>query len=68
VTLRPALAWNVGTLCPDAKGEIQAGSPRKDRTEVGHREPSETRGSRTVLGASGAEIPRGDSPPILGDD
>ena len=29
---------------------------------VEHREPCESRGSRTVLGAPGGEIPPGDSP------
>jgi hypothetical protein len=39
VTLRRALARNVGTWCLDAKGEIQAGGPRKDQsTEAGHRD------------------------------
>lgn len=34
-----ALARNVGTCRPDAKGEVQAGGPRKDEsTEVGHRD------------------------------
>jgi len=33
-----ALVWNVGTCRPDAKGDAQAGSPRKRRsTEAGHR-------------------------------
>ena len=33
-----AFARNVGTCRPDAKGEIQAGGPREDRsTEAGHR-------------------------------
>ena len=29
VTLNWALAWNVGTCRPDAKGAIQAGGPRE---------------------------------------
>ena len=31
---------------------------------VEHREPCESRGSRTVLGAPGGEIPPGDSSPL----
>src|ERR1700739_3139205 len=39
VTLNQALARNVGTCRPDAKGAIQAGGPREDRsTEAGHRD------------------------------
>jgi hypothetical protein len=30
VKLSQAFAWNMGTCRPDAKGEIQAGGPRKD--------------------------------------
>jgi GT2 family glycosyltransferase len=38
VTLRQALAWNVGTCRPDEKGEIQAGGPCGDEsTDAGHR-------------------------------
>ena len=38
VTLGQALAWNVGTCRPDAKGEIQAGGPCEDEsTDAGHR-------------------------------
>jgi len=38
VTLSQALARNVGTWSPDAKGEIQAGGPYEDEsTEAGHR-------------------------------
>ena len=38
VTLNQALARNVGTCRPDAKGEVQAGGPREDQsTEAGHR-------------------------------
>ena len=38
VTLDQALARNVGTCRPDAKGEIQTGGPREDQsTEAGHR-------------------------------
>jgi hypothetical protein len=38
VTLNRALARNVGTCRPDAKGAIQAGGPREDRsTDAGHR-------------------------------
>jgi|HubBroStandDraft_6_1064221.scaffolds.fasta_scaffold1494983_1 hypothetical protein len=38
VTPRRAFARNVGTSRRDAKGEIQAGGPREDRsTEAGHR-------------------------------
>jgi hypothetical protein len=38
VTLHLALARNVGTCRPDAKGEVQAGGPREDEsTEAGHR-------------------------------
>jgi hypothetical protein len=39
VTLHLALARNVGTCRPDAKGEVQAGGPREDKsTEAGHRD------------------------------
>ena len=39
VTLNWALAWNVGTCRPDAKGEIQVGGPHEDEsTEAGHRD------------------------------
>src|ERR1700740_990753 len=39
VTLNQALARNVGTCRPDAKGAIQAGGPREDRsTEAGPRD------------------------------
>src|SRR5271169_5024014 len=39
VTLHLALAWNVGTCRPDAKGEIQVGGPHEDEsTEAGHRD------------------------------
>ena len=31
-----------------------------------HREPCESRGSSTVLGAPGGEMPPGDSPPLRG--
>ena len=31
VTLSQALAWNVGTCRPDAKGEVQVGSPTRAR-------------------------------------
>ena len=38
VTLIQALVRNVGTCCPDAKGEAQADSLREsERTEAGHR-------------------------------
>ena len=38
VTLNQALAWNVGTCRPDAKGEIQVGGPHEDEsTDAGHR-------------------------------
>jgi hypothetical protein len=38
VTLDQALAWNVGTCRPDAKGEVQVGSPHEDEsTDAGHR-------------------------------
>ena len=38
VTLDQALARNVGTCRPAAKGEIQTGGPREDQsTEAGHR-------------------------------
>jgi len=38
VNLLQALAWNVGTCRPVAKGEIQVGSPHKgERTDTGHR-------------------------------
>ena len=38
VTLTRALAWNVGTCRPDAKGEVQMGGPHEDKsTEAGHR-------------------------------
>jgi hypothetical protein len=38
VTLNRALAWNVGTCRPDAKGEVQMGGPHEDKsTEAGHR-------------------------------
>ena len=33
-----ALLWNVGTCRPDAKGDVQAGDPRKSQsTDAGHR-------------------------------
>jgi hypothetical protein len=39
VTLHRALARNVGSWRPDAKGEVQAGGPREDEsTEAGHRD------------------------------
>ena len=39
VTLNWALAWNVGTCRPDAKGEVQMGGPHEDKsTEAGHRD------------------------------
>jgi hypothetical protein len=38
VTLNQASVRNVGTCCPDAKGEAQADGLRKsERTEAGHR-------------------------------
>ena len=38
VTLNRALARNVGTCRPDAKGEVQMGGPHEDEsTEAGHR-------------------------------
>jgi hypothetical protein len=38
VTLNWALAWNVGTCRPDAKGEVQMGGPHEgESTEAGHR-------------------------------
>ncbi len=38
VTLRQAFAWNVGTCGSDAKGDVQAGSPREDQsTKAEHR-------------------------------
>jgi hypothetical protein len=38
VTLGQALARNVGTCRPDAKGDIQAGGPCEDQsTDAGHR-------------------------------
>jgi hypothetical protein len=38
VTLRQAFAWNVGTCCLDAKGDVQAGGPREDlSTKAGRR-------------------------------
>src|SRR5215469_7762887 len=38
VNLSQAFARNVGTWCPDAKGEVQAGGPREDQsTDAGHR-------------------------------
>jgi hypothetical protein len=34
-----ALLWNAGTCRPDAKGEAQAGGPRKSpSTDAGHRD------------------------------
>ena len=37
VTLNRALARNVGTCRPDAKGEVQMGGPHEDQsTEAGH--------------------------------
>lgn len=39
MTLRRALAWNVGTWCLDAKGEVQAGGPCEDQsTKARHRD------------------------------
>ena len=39
VNLVQALVRNMGTCHPDAKGEFQAGSPRKDEsTDAGHRD------------------------------
>ena len=39
VTLNWALAWNVETGRPDAKGEVQMGGPHEDKsTEAGHRD------------------------------
>jgi hypothetical protein len=39
VTLDQALLWNAGTCRPDAKGEAQAGNPRKgESTDAGHRD------------------------------
>jgi hypothetical protein len=39
VTPDQALLWNAGTCRPDAKGEVQAGTPRKsESTEAGHRD------------------------------
>ena len=39
VTLNRALAWNVGTCRPDAKGEAQMGCPHKSKsTDAGHRD------------------------------
>src|SRR6516164_8148301 len=38
VTLNRALARNVGTCRPDAKGEVQMGGPHEDEsTDAGHR-------------------------------
>jgi len=38
MTLNWALAGNVGTCRPDAKGEVQMGGPHEDKsTEAGHR-------------------------------
>ena len=52
VTLHLALARNVGTCRPDAKGEVQAGGPRKDEsTEVGHRDgATRSRDESSVIG------------------
>jgi hypothetical protein len=39
VTLGLALAWNVGTCRPDAKGEAQKGGPlESESTDAGHRD------------------------------
>lgn len=49
VTLRQALAWNMGTCRLDAKGDIQAGGPCKDKsTDARHR------GGATRSSAEGA--------------
>jgi hypothetical protein len=52
VTLHLALARNVGTCRPDAKGEVQAGCPRKDEnTEAGHRDgATHSRDDGSVIG------------------
>ena len=52
VTLNQALARNVGTCRPDAKGAIQAGGPREDRsTEAGHRDgATRNRKESSVIG------------------
>ena len=52
VTLHVALARNVGTCRPDAKGEVQAGGPREDEsTEAGHRDgATRSRDKGSVIG------------------
>jgi hypothetical protein len=52
VTLHLALARNVGTCRSDAKGEVQAGGPRKDEsTEAGHRDgATRSRDEGSVIG------------------
>src|SRR5215471_18900218 len=39
VTVNQALVWNVGTCCPDVKGELQAGGPcEEESTDAGYRD------------------------------
>jgi hypothetical protein len=47
-----ALLWNAGTCRPDAKGEAQAGSPRKsESTDAGHGDGAvRSRGEGPVMG------------------
>ena len=47
-----ALLWNAGTCRPDAKGEAQAGSPRKSlSTDAGHRDGAvHSRDEGSVMG------------------
>ena len=52
VTLNWAVAWNVGTCRPDAKGEVQMGGPHEDKsTEAGHRDgTARSSGEGPVMG------------------
>lgn len=52
VTLDQALLWNAGTCRPDAKGEVQAGDPRKgESTDAGHRDGAvRSRDEGSVMG------------------
>src|SRR3982074_50305 len=64
--------WSIG---PRARGTGSTGCAERHRNSLPtghyvmataeHREPCESRGSRTVLGAPGGEIPPGDSTMML---
>ena len=56
VTLGLALAWNVGTCRPDAKGDAQMGCPHESKsTDAGHRDGA----ARSPRSTSKWEEPRG---------